>query len=81
MACCSFPFVSPGMMDPLRCQDPTDNYIEPLYITKGISWPGHLVMTTGKKQRERKKQREPRKNDGTSEDRKKVSLQRTISFH
>lgn len=84
MACCSFPFVSPGMMDPLLCQDPTDNYIEPLYITKGISWLGHLVMTTGRKQRERKK-REPQKNNGMSEDRKKVSLQKTIltnfSFH
>jgi len=39
------------MMDPLLCQDPTDNYIEPLYITERISWPGHLVMTTGWKQR------------------------------
>ena len=72
----SLPFVSPGMMDPLLCQDPTDNYIEPLYITERISWPGHLVMTTGRKQRERN--REPQKNDGTIEDIKKVSVQKII---
>jgi hypothetical protein len=65
------------MMDPLLCQDPADNYIEPSHITKGISWPAHLVMTTGRKQWERKKS-EPRKNNGTSEDRKKVSVRKTI---
>jgi len=68
--------LSPGMMDPLLCQDPTDNYIEPLYITERISWPGHLVMTTGRKQWERN--REPQKNDGTIEDIKKVSVQKII---